>query len=153
MGISNSSLLIGSTDYDTMQFPGTYCSMYLFHSCPKDVVEMDGWSEWNGWNLYLFTYCLGLYSWTSCPGNANMATSGPLPYSTSEYVHVMHMGVVLKILCQHTFLAHTSSRSKQAWNKFSVVSLSLPSASLNLLPWCLRLCALVQTASQSNGTQ
>ena len=39
----------------------------------------------------------------------------------------MHiMSVVLKLLRQHPL-----SRSKQAWNKFSVVSLSLPGASLN----------------------
>ena len=64
---------------------------------------------------------------------------------------VMYMGVVLKLLRQHNFLAWPSSRSKQAW-KFSVVSLSLPSVSLNLLPWCLRLCALIQMASQSGRT-
>ena len=35
--------------------------------------------------------------------------------------------------------------------RFSVALLSLPSASLKLLPWCLRLCALVKMASQSGG--
>ena len=43
-----------------------------------------GWSEWNGWNLRLFTYCLGLYSWSGCPGNADMTTSGP----QREHMHL-----------------------------------------------------------------
>ena len=57
----------------------------------------------------------------------------------SQRMLVMRMGVVLKLLRQHF---QPSSK------KFSVVSLSLPSTSLNLF---LRLCALVQIASQSGG--
>ena len=69
--------------------------------------------------------------------NADTATSGPLLLArVRDRVYGCR---------QHNFLA----RSKQVWNKFSVVSVSLLSASLNLLPW---LCALVQTASQSGGT-
>ena len=47
--------------------------------------------------------------------------------STSLYV----MGVVLKLTHQHF---QPSIKLKQAWKKFPVASLSLPSASLNVLP-------------------